>query len=232
MTAKDIQKVLRSLANPEIAEHSQHFFKTGIGEYGEGDKFLGIRIPMLRKLLKEFKTTSLKQILILLKSAYHEERLFSLLLLVDKFKISDVHEKAVIYDLYINNTKYINNWDLVDSSANHIAGAYLDDKDKQPIYQLALSDSLWERRIAIISTFHLIRKNEFYDALEISALLLGGSEDLVHKAVGWMLREIGKRDITAEKTFLDKHYKEMPRTMLRYAIERFQKKERKAYLNK
>ena len=232
MTANQIKKILRDLADPVIAEHSQRYFKTGKGEYGEGDKFLGIRIPVLRKQLKQCKATSLTQTLSLLKSGYHEERLFALLLLVDKFKRADADEKAAIYQAYLNNTKYINNWDLVDSSASQIVGAYLQDKDKQPIYQLAKSNDLWQRRIAVIATFQLIKNQQFDDALKIASLLLKDKHDLIHKAVGWQLREIGKRDLAVEKSFLDKHCQQMPRTMLRYAIERFPEKERKHYLNK
>jgi len=232
MTANEIKNILRAQANPAIAEHSQRFFKTGKGEYAEGDKFLGIRVPVLRKQVSKCQANSLKQILNLLKSTFHEERLFALLLLVDKFKHADAAEKTAIYEAYLNNSQYINNWDLVDSSASHIVGAYLQDKDKQPLYQLAKSNHLWQRRIAIIATFHLIRQNQFDDALNISRLLLNDQQDLIHKAVGWMLREIGKRDLSIEKNFLDKHYQQMPRTMLRYAIERFSEKERKHYLNK
>lgn len=232
LSAQQIQHTLRQLADPGIAEHSQRFFKTGKGEYGEGDRFLGIRIPVLRKQLKTYKSTPPRQIQRLLKSPYHEERLFALLLLVDKFKHAEADEQTAIYELYLNNTQYINNWDLVDSSAHKIVGAYLDDKDKQPLYQLAKSNSLWQRRIAIIATFHLINKNEFSDALKIATLLLNDTHDLIHKAVGWMLREIGKRNIRVERSFLDQHYQQMPRTMLRYAIEKFPEKERQAYLQK
>lgn len=232
MTANEIKKALRAQANPAIAEHSQRFFKTGKGEYAEGDKFLGIRVPVLRKQVSKCQATSLKQALNLLKSTFHEERMFALLLLVDKFKHADAAEKIAIYELYLNNSQYINNWDLVDSSASQIVGTYLQDKDKQPLYQLAKSNCLWQRRIAIIATFHLIRRNQFDDALNISRLFLNDKQDLIHKAVGWMLREIGKRDLNIEKDFLDKHYRQMPRTMLRYAIEKFPEKERKYYLNK
>lgn len=232
MTAKQIKTRLRELAEPVIAEHSQRYFKTGEGEYGEGDRFLGIRIPLLRKQLKQYKATSLTQTLSLLKSPYHEERLFALLLLVDKFKRADADEKAAIYHAYLDNTKFINNWDLVDSSASQIVGAYLQDKDKQPLYQLAKSNSLWQRRIAIIATFQLIRNDCFDDALNIATLLLSDKHDLIHKAVGWQLREIGKRDLAVEKAFLDQHCRQMPRTMLRYAIERFPQTERQKYLKK
>ncbi len=230
MKAAQLSKILRGLADPVIAKHSQRFFKTGKGEYGEGDKFLGIRVPVLRKQAKKYKDIALEEIQCLLKSSFHEERLCALFLLIQKFTRGDAAEKATIYQLYLNNTRYINNWDLVDSSAYLIVGAYLEDKDKQPIYELATSDSLWERRIAIISTLHFIRKHQFHEALDLSKQLLTDKEDLIHKAVGWMLREIGKRDPGVEEIFLKTHYRQMPRTMLRYAIEKFPEQKRKKYL--
>ena len=230
MKADQLSKILRDLADPVIAEHSQRFFKTGKGEYGEGDKFLGIRVPILRQQAKRYQHITLREILRLLKSAFHEERLCSILLLVAKFTQGDAAEKTAIYELYLKNTRYINNWDLVDSSAAQIVGGYLEDKDRRPLYKLVKSDSLWERRIAIISTFHFIRNHQFNDALAISKQLIKDKEDLIHKAVGWMLREIGKRDMSVERTFLRAHYTKMPRTMLRYAIERFPERERKRYL--
>ncbi|MDH3692136.1 MAG: DNA alkylation repair protein [Gammaproteobacteria bacterium] len=225
-----MRQTLRDLANPAIAEHSLRFFKTGKGEYGEGDKFLGIGVPVLRKQIKTFKHTPLKEIQSVLESSFHEERLFALLLLVEKFAKGDEKERTAIYKLYLTNTAHINNWDLVDSSADRIVGAHLVSKDKKPIYRLARSENLWERRIAIMSTFHLIKIGVFDDALEISSILRDDEEDLIHRAVGWMLREIGNRDLTIEKIFLKKHYKKMPRTMLRYAIEKFSETDRKMYL--
>ena len=230
MTSKHISKILRDLADPSIAEHSQRFFKTEKGEYGEGDLFLGIRVPLLRQQAKIYEDVALKEVQYLLKSAFHEERLCALLLLVRKFSKGSERERASIYQIYLNNTQYINNWDLVDSSAYHIVGAYLSDKDKQPLYKLSESDNLWERRIAIVSTFYLIRKHQFEETLNLSKRLLADKEDLIHKAVGWMLRESGKRDLAVEKAFLKVHYKAMPRTMLRYAIEKFPQPERKQYL--
>ena len=230
MKAKEIQKAFRKLGDAKIAEHSQGFFKTGKGEYGEGDKFLGIRVPVLRKQVSKFKDVSIDELEELLKSKYHEERLWALLALVKKFSKADDKTRKVIYKLYLKNTKHINNWDLVDSSAGQIVGAYLEDKDRGVLYKLAVSKDLWERRIAVISTFHMIRNNDFKDALKISAVLRDDREDLIHKAVGWMLREIGNRDLEVEKKFLKKHYKKMPRTMLRYAIEKFPKEERRQYL--
>ena len=230
MTTKDISNILRDLADPVIAEHSQRFFKTGKGEYGEGDQFLGIRVPALRKQVKKYQATSLPDVKKLLMSPFHEERLFALLLLVHKFSQGNDAEKTTIYQLYLDHTQYINNWDLVDSSAYKIVGVYLETRDRQILYQLAQSCNLWERRIAIMSTFQFIRNDQFDDTLQLSELLLNDSEDLIHKAVGWMLREIGKRDVATEKAFLKTHYKTMPRTMLRYAIEKFPKQERQQYL--
>lgn len=230
MTAKEISQKLRSLADPAIAEHSQRFFKSGEGEYGEGDRFLGLRVPVLREQVKKYQTATLKDVQQLLKSTFHEERLFALLLLVHKFRKGDDDEKTAIYRLYLNNTRYINNWDLVDSSAPQIVGGYLESEDRQVLYELVQSDSLWERRIAIMATFHFIRHHQFNHTLKLSRQLLNDKEDLIHKAVGWMLREIGKRDLATEKAFLKNHYKKMPRTMLRYAIEKFPERERKKYL--
>ena len=232
MAHQEIIDHLHSLANPEIAEHSQRFFKTAEGEYGFGDKFLGIRVPVIRQAVKKFETTPLSVAEKLLKSEYHEVRLFALLLLVFRFSNSSVDEQDEIYHLYLSNTQYINNWDLVDSSAHHIVGAYLENKDRSVLYDLSKSNSLWERRIAIMSTFYFIRKNQFGDTLRISEQLLSDQEDLIHKAVGWMLREVGKRDLAIEVAFLKTHYQIMPRTMLRYAIEKFSKEERQKYLRR
>ena len=233
MIHSSLQKLkthLKCLENKEIATHSQKFFKTGKGEYAEGDVFLGIRVPVLRKLVQHYRDLPVHDVTQMLKSKFHEERLLSLLILVAKFHKSNNKDKQVIYDCYLENTKFINNWDLVDSSAEHIVGAYLKNRDKKPIYILAHSKDLWERRISIISTFHFIRDNTFNDALMISEILLHDTQDLIHKAVGWMLREIGKRDISVLEVFLIKHYKEMPRTMLRYAIEKFPEERRQRYL--
>lgn len=230
-TQKEITDHLLSLANPEIAEHSQRFFKTAKGEYGYGDKFLGIRVPIIRQAVRKYKGASLSTAVKLLKSRYHEIRLFALLLLVDRFSRGDSDEQEKIYHLYLNNTRYINNWDLVDSSAHHIIGAYLDGKDKEVLYEFAGSGSLWERRMAIIATFYYIKQNQFTDALKIAKQLLVDQEDLIHKAVGWMLREIGKRDKAREVAFLNRYYRRMPRTMLRYAIEKFNKSDQQKYLD-
>lgn len=231
MTAKEMSKLLRKLADPVRAEHSARYFKTGSGEYGAGDKFLGIRVPDIRAQVKKCEAVSLEEIQVLLSSAFHEERLLALLLLVRQFAKADKEEKAAIFDLYLNNTHRINNWDLVDSSASQIVGCYLEARDKKILYKLAKSSSLWERRIAVISTFHFIDNDQFEDALKLAVQLMHDQEDLIHKAVGWMLREIGNRNAAAEKSFLYLHYKKMPRTMLRYAIEKFPEKERRKYLS-
>ena len=230
ITASQISKSLKALSDPIIAEHSQRFFKTAEGEYGEGDRFLGIRVPVIRQQVRKFSGVSLAEIKKLLKSSYHEERLCALLLLVDKYAKGSDKEKEVVFNLYLANTDYINNWDLVDTSAPYIVGDFLEHKDKSPLYKMAESDSLWERRIAIMSTFYLIRSDHFETTLDIAEQLLHDEEDLIHKAVGWMLREVGKRDKDIETAFLDKYYLEMPRTMLRYAIEKFPQTERQKYL--
>jgi len=230
MSVKGIQKKLKELGNEEKAKKHQRFFKTGPGEYGEGDVFIGVTVPELRKLAKEYKTIGPNEIKQLLQSPIHEERLLSLFVLIHRYSRGDEPEKKRIYELYLKNTKFINNWDLVDSSAGHIVGAFLLNKNKQPLYDLVKSDNLWERRISIISTFYFIKHNQFTETLKISKLLLSDRQDLIHKAVGWMLREVGKRDISPEEKFLKNHYKNMPRTMLRYAIEKFPEPERQRYL--
>lgn len=230
MTFHNIVTHFKKLANPEIAAHSQRFFKTGKGEYGEGDIFLGIRVPVIRKAVKLFHDTTLSEIKKLLKSEYHEIRLFALLLLVYQFSKTDEGNKVKIYNLYLKNTQYINNWDLVDSSASYIIGAYLFDKDRSVLYDLAGSKEIWSRRIAIIATAYFINNNQYNDTLKLAKILLNDPEDLIHKAVGWMLREVGKRDRKEEETYLKQNYKHMPRTMLRYSIEKFSKEQRKAYL--
>ena len=225
-----MRKMLRNLADPAIAEHSQRFFKTGKGEYGEGDRFLGIRVPVIRRQVKTCQGASLLDVEKLLKSRFHEERLMALLLLVHKFKRGDEKDRAAIYHLYLDRTQYINNWDLVDCSAPTIVGGYLEDRNRRILHKLAKSVSLWERRIAIMATYQFIRNKDFDDTLALSAKLLTDQEDLIHKAMGWMLREVGNRDQKVEKAFLNTHYKNMPRTMLRYAIEKFPQATRKRYL--
>jgi len=227
---RNIQKKLRSSGNKKTAAQLQTFFKTKKGEYGEGDQFLGIRVPELRKYIKQYKNISIAEISTLLTSLFHEERMFALLMLVDRFSKGNAEEKKRVYETYMNNTGWVNSWDLVDCSAHQIVGAYLMTRNKQPVYDLASSTLLWDRRIAIISTFYFIKHNEYKDALKISEIFQYDREDLIHKAVGWMLREIGKRDLIVEENFLKKHYKNMPRTMLRYAIEKFEEKKRQRYL--
>ena len=230
MSVDAIRRRLEKLADKEKAQVLQRFFKTGPGEYGEGDRFLGIRVPELRKLAKEYEGITLKEANQHLRSSIHEQRLLALLILTRKFSKGDVRTRKKIYELYLKNTQYINNWDLVDVSAEHIVGAYLKEKNKEQLYYLAKSESLWERRISIISTFHYIKGNAFSETLKISKMLLSDEEDLIHKAVGWMLREVGKRHLPTEEKFLKAHYKMMPRTMLRYAIERFPEPKRQKYL--
>ena len=230
MHARKIQAKLRGLAKKENAEIAQRFFKTGPGEYGEGDKFLGIRVPVLRKLAKEYQAISVEEAEKLLKSPIHEERLLALFILIRIYSKGAEPVKKRIYDLYLDNTEFINNWDLVDTSAEHIVGHFLLDKRKGPLYGLAKSKNLWERRISIMATFCFIKCQKYSDTLKISEVLLHDKEDLIHKAVGWMLREVGKRNPPLEEEFLKAHYKDMPRTMLRYAIERFPESKRQRYL--
>ena len=229
-TARTLLSHLRSLANPHHAAVLARFFKTGPGQYGEGDVFIGVKVPVLRKLAKEYKTLPLSEVEILLHSKIHEARLVALLILILQAAKSDAKGRKVIYDLYLANTQHINNWDLVDLSAPRIVGAYLEKKNRRPLYRLASSSSLWKRRISIMATFHFIRQEDFGDTLSIAEKLLDDKEDLIHKAVGWMLREVGKRELAVEEGFLQKHYRVMPRTMLRYAIEKFPEYKRQAYL--
>jgi len=229
-TAKQIQLTLKKLSDPLIAEHSQRFFKTGKGEYGYGDKFLGIRVPVLRQLVKTARLIQLSEIQHLLNSPFHEQRLLALLLLVDKYKRGSKSEKDAVYDMYLKNTIHINNWDLVDCSAYKIVGPHVFNKNRKILFNLANSASLWERRISIMSTFYFIKHNDYEDTLKLSLKLLNDKHDLIHKAVGWMLREVGNRNIIVEKIFLKQHYRKMPRTMLRYAIEKFPAVDRKKYL--
>ncbi|MCH8021901.1 DNA alkylation repair protein [candidate division KSB1 bacterium] len=230
ISLKEVRAHMQELSNPKIAEHSLRFFKTGPGEYGEGDVFLGIRVPVTRKVARKFRELPLEQVLKLLKSKFHEERLLALFMLVALFKKGDEEQQKKIYEGYLSHTDFINNWDLVDSSAHQIVGGYLFERDRKRLYQLAKSKSLWERRISMIATYTFIKKDDFEDTLKLSEILLTDEEDLMHKAVGWMLREVGKKDIEVEERFLRKHYKKMPRTMLRYAIEKFEEEKRQGYL--
>jgi 3-methyladenine DNA glycosylase AlkD len=230
MKAKEIPKKLKNFSSKEKAEILQRFFKTGPGEYGEGDIFIGVKVPEIRQVAKEHVDISLKECGQFISSKIHEERILGLLILIQKFAKADETEKSIIYKFYMRNIKHINNWDLVDLSAPHIAGAYLLKRSKKDLYSLLKSKNLWERRIAIIATFYFIKQNQFSDTLALSEKLLADKEDLMRKAVGWMLREIGKRDLKTEEAFLKEHYKTMPRTMLRYAIEKFPEAKRQKYL--
>jgi 3-methyladenine DNA glycosylase AlkD len=231
MIINTIKNDLRALAKPEKREVLQRFFKTGPGEYGEGDLFLGVMVPDIRAVAKQYyRSIGLRGLAVLARSPYHEERLLGLVILTYQFENGDKHRKKEIYDWYLRHTRYINNWDLVDLSAHEIVGAYLEDKQRGILKKLARSARLWERRIAVVSTYHFIRNNEFADTLSLAAMLLEDREDLIHKAVGWMLREVGKRNERVLKKFLNKYYRAMPRTMLRYAIERFPRDIRASFL--
>jgi 3-methyladenine DNA glycosylase AlkD len=221
MTTGEIQDCLRALGNPEAAAFAARYFKTGPGQYGAGDVFLGLRAPVMHALAKEHKTLALDQAVELLRSAVHEDRLLALLILVRQASKADSSARKEIYDLYMAHTRFINNWDLVDASAPTIVGGHLMDRSRKPLDRLAGSRVLWERRISIIATLHFIRRGDFADTLRIAERLLGDQEDLIHKAAGWMLREVGKRDQPTLERFLRQHVRIMPRTMLRYAIERF-----------
>ena len=228
----NLKKDLARFGNPKNAKILSGFFKTGRGQYGYGDVFLGVKVPETRIVAKKFNELNLKDLKKLLSSKIHEERLCALLILVEQYKKSDSKNKKVIVDFYLQNTQKVNNWDLVDLSADNILGNYLIDKDKSVLYELVKSQNLWERRISIVSTFAFIRNNKFDDTIKISEILLNDKHDLIQKAVGWMLREIGKRDKNVLIKFLNKNYKKMPRTMLRYAIERLDKKRKESYMKK
>lgn len=226
-----LRRRLRALADPAIAAHSARFFKTGPGEYGAGDRFLGIRVPQLRALARSVQPCETATAFELLESPWHEERLLALLLLVKIFGRAGESERAEIYRRYIATIPTrVDNWDLVDTSAPAIAGAYLEKRSRGPLRRLARSRNLWERRAAIVATLHFIRKGEFADTLAIAEALLADPHDLIHKATGWMLREVGKRDRAALIAFLEEHCSRLPRTMLRYAIERLPPETRRRYL--
>ena len=232
MVINNLKKDLQKIADKDKAKILQRFFKTGKGQYGEGDVFIGGKVPDQRKVAKNYPDLTLEEIQELLSSKIHEYRLTSLFILIGKYKKSNEKKKKEIFNFYLKNTKNINNWDLVDLSAPNIVGDYLLDKKRDILYKLSKSKSLWGRRIAILATAAFIRNNEFKDTLNISEILLNDKHDLIHKAVGWMLREVGKRNQNSEEEFLKKHYKTMPRTMLRYSIERFDEKKRKFYMKK
>ncbi|MFA5071937.1 MAG: DNA alkylation repair protein [Candidatus Pacearchaeota archaeon] len=227
-----ILKELKSKKNPVDAGILSWFFKTGKGQYGEGDVFWGIRVPVIREIVKKFKEASLKDIQELLNSKVHEHRLTGLLILVEKYKTGE--NKKEIYDFYLKNAKNINNWDLVDLTAPNIVGKFIleNKKERKILYSLVKSKNLWERRISILSTFTLLRDKEYEDTLKLSEMLLDDKHDLIHKAVGWMLRELGKRDKDVEIVFLEKYHKVMPRTMLRYSLEKFSPKEKQFFMSK
>lgn len=230
MSLTEIRKEIKKQANPKQAVILQRFFKTGKGEYGEGDIFYGIKVPVQRIIAKKFNDLSLEDLKVLVNSKVHEERLIAAFILIDQYKKGDEKKRKIVFDFYLKNRKGINNWDLVDLSAPKIVGMHLIDKEKDLLYKFAVSKDLWEKRIAIISTQTFIREHFFEDTLNISEIILQDKHDLIHKAVGWMLREVGNRDMETEEEFLKKHYKKMPRTMLRYAIEKFPEQKRLKYL--
>lgn len=235
MNAKELHQQLVTYINPQKAELFPRFFKTGPGQYGEGDKFLGVTVPNTRKVAKLGKDLSMEEIEKLLHSQWHEDRLLALIILVNQYKKSDQAGQKTIYDFYLANTERINNWDLVDTSASNIVGAHLSIvlRSTKPLKRLATSDSLWERRIAMIATLYFIVQGSSQECIEIATILIDDTHDLMHKAVGWMLREMGKRVSADElREFLEIHAATMPRTTLRYAIEHFSPEERKMWLAK
>ncbi len=225
-----LRRELQKKKNPKKAAILERFFKTGPGEYGEGDRFLGITVPESRKSARAYAGLPKKDITALLKSPFHEERLIALLILVERFESGSQKKKKGIFDFYLASTRYINNWDLVDLTAHKIVGEYLVGKHTRILQKLARSRILWEKRIAIIATFAFIKRNSFSEAFAVARTLLRDPENLIHKAIGWMLREVGKRSISSERSFLITHYDSLPRTTLRYAIERFPPKERRYWL--
>lgn len=230
ITLAGLRARLRPLASPTDAGFLQRFFKTGPGEYGAGDRFIGIRVPVLRRLAKEFRLLPRREVTRLLHSPIHEERLLALLLLVDGYRRGEETAREKIYALYLKNLDCVNNWDLVDSSAPYIPGRHLEHRSRDVLFQWVGSKNLWHRRVAMLATLHFIRARDFSDALRLAEQLRDDEHDLMHKAVGWMLREIGKRDEAVLQAFLDRHAARMPRTMLRYAIEKFSESRRKRYL--
>jgi 3-methyladenine DNA glycosylase AlkD len=229
-TLRGLHKRLRRFASAQDAKFIQGFFKTGLGEYGEGDQFIGVRVPILRRLAKEFRSLPLREVTALLHSPIHEERLLALLILVDAYHRGNESDRAAIFRLYLDNTACINNWDLVDGSAPGIVGRHLETRPRKVLFELAGSSDLWKRRIAVLSTFHFIRRNEFAEILRLAEMLLPDRHDLIHKAVGWMLRETGKRDVVILRGFLEQNAAWMPRTMLRYSIEKLPVSERRRWL--
>lgn len=234
MKAAEVIKELKSMADPDKAAILQRFFKTGPGQYGEGDIFIGVMVPQSRQVAKKFSQLPLGEVRTLLYSRIHEERLVALLILVRRYSSASGREKEKIVKFYLDHVKQVNNWDLVDLSAPNILGAHLVDSidRRRLLYSLAGSENVWERRIAIVATHHFIRNGDFSDTLKITEMLLQDRHNLMHKAAGWMLREVGKRDAAAQQAFLEKHFSVMPRTMLRYAIERLPENKRRRYKKK
>jgi 3-methyladenine DNA glycosylase AlkD len=229
---EQVKAELEKLSDPERAMKLQGFFKTGKGEYGEGDVFIGVRVPDQRRIAKNYRNISLTDVLELLRSEIHEHRLTALFILTEQFNKGDEEARQRIVDLYLCNTAYVNNWDLVDSSAHKILGVWLVDKPRGVLYDLAGSESLWERRISIISTFAFIQRGDLVDALALAGALVDDGHDLIHKASGWVLREVGKKDQSVLEEFLLEHFETMPRTMLRYAIERLPEERRRFYMGR
>jgi len=227
-----LKKELNQSADKKQAIILQRFFKTGPGQYGAGDIFLGIKVLVLRQAAKKQPNLSFKDLQSLLNSEIHEQRLTALFILIGQYQKANQANRGKIFNFYLKNTKNINNWDLVDLSAPNIVGDFLLAKPRGILYRLAKSKNLWEKRIAILATYTFIKNNQYGDTLKIAKILLNDDHDLIHKAVGWMLREVGKRNQKTEEIFLQKYYRQMPRTMLRYAIERFTPAQRKAYLKK
>src|SRR3989338_5951779 len=227
---RSLREELERLTDNKKASFLQRFFKTGKGEYGEGDIFIGLTVPQSRILAVKYKDLSFLEILELLKSKIHEERLIALLILVYRFQ-KYPEEQRRIYEFYLKNLKFVNNWDLVDLSSHKIVGEYLQDKPKDILFKLARSKNLWEKRISLISTFAFIREGELDTSLELAEIFVNDKHDLIQKALGWMLREIGKKDLAAEEKFLRKHYRQMGRTALRYAIEKLPEEKRLKYLH-
>lgn len=227
----EVQKKIRAMACAEISKKSSNFSKVGVGEYGYGDIFLGVRTPFVRALAKEYIDLNISDVKILIKSKYHEERLLGLIILVNKYgKAKSDNDKERFYQIYIKSFKYINCWDLVDVTCPHIVGKHLIDKDRSVLYSWAKSDHLWTKRIAMITNWWFVRKGDLEDVFDIAQILLDDDHDLIHKAVGWMLREAAKKDMPRTEKFLKNRYSKMPRTMLRYAIERFPEGKRQKYL--
>lgn len=229
-TAAKVKKRLKEFVNPEKAAFFPRFFKTGKGEYGEGDRFLGVIVPHQRKVAKEFKTLARHETEKLLYDPIHECRLTAILILVGQFEKGTADEQKEIYEFYLKHIRQVNNWDLVDASAHKIVGAYLLDQPRKKLYQLAKSKHLWSQRVAMVATYWFIKRDDYGETLDLADLLLTHEHDLIHKAVGWMLREMGNRDEGLLTDFLKSRYRKMPRTMLRYAIEKLSKEQRRRYL--